>query len=97
MIPTRAAWHSFSPHLALVIAAAAPLYAVPDEQKSMRAVASLARWAIGAHCVDPEGEWTLAPPPPEYLTAAPRIRRVGVEAEHPPLPTWAPSAMTCST
>lgn len=55
--------------VALALLAAAPLFAQPDEQVSLRAVANIARLAIDpVSCTDPDtSPWTFGPPPASYF------------------------------
>ena len=66
--------------IALLIAA--PASAGPDEQASLRAVANIARMAIGANCVDPEGAWTFGPPPPDYFNGGTPNQKMLVRVWH---------------
>jgi hypothetical protein len=68
--------------LGLVITA--PLYgAGPDEQVALRAVANIARMAIGTHCVDPDTtSWTFGPPPPDYFNGGTPNQKILVRVWH---------------
>lgn len=69
--------------LLLGLLIAAPLYAGPDEQVSLRAVANIARMAIGTSCVDPDtSPWTFGPPPAGYFDGGTPNQKMLVRVWH---------------
>lgn len=68
--------------LVLALLIAAPAYAGPDEQVALRAVANIARMAIGTNCTDPEGSWTFGPPPPDFFNGGTPNQKILVRVWH---------------
>jgi hypothetical protein len=62
---------------------AAPLYAGPDEKVALRAVANIARMAIGTTCTDPDTTpWTFGPPPATYFDGGTPNQKMLVRVWH---------------
>jgi hypothetical protein len=60
-----------------------PALATPDEQTSLRAVANIARLALGPTCTDPDtAPWTLGPPPPGYFDGGTPNQKMLVRVWH---------------
>ena len=70
--------------LVLALLVAAPAFAAPDEQVSLRAVANIARLAIDpATCIDPDtSPWTFGPPPDTYFDGGSPNQKMLVRVWH---------------
>lgn len=75
---------SIATTLLLAVVITAPLFAGPDEQTSLRAVANIARLAIDpVQCVDPDTTaWTFGPPPPTYFDGGTPNQKMLVKVWH---------------